>query len=66
MTPSISITRTPRRAPVPRPNTPPPTAAMCPMCAGQGGHYETSDGQTPGKGIQRWVPCTGCKGTGKV
>ncbi|WP_435107364.1 hypothetical protein [Nocardiopsis synnemataformans] len=52
--------------PAPRPATPLPTAAMCPMCSGQGGSYETSDGQTPGKNIQRWVPCTGCKGTGKV
>lgn len=70
MTATLVRTRTVApTVPAPRTATPPPstpTAAMCGMCNGQGGSWTTSDGGTPGKNIGRWVPCTGCGGTGKV
>lgn len=44
-----------------------PTAEQdCSMCSGVGGKFVTTDGQTPGKALGDWVPCTGCSGTGKV
>lgn len=42
------------------------TAAKCGMCNGDGGTWETSDGNTPGKNISRWIKCTGCDGRGTV
>ncbi|MDE3723046.1 MULTISPECIES: hypothetical protein [Nocardiopsis] len=45
---------------------PTPTAAVCGMCNGQRGWWETTDGQSPGKAIRRWIACSGCKGTGEV
>lgn len=63
ITPIRPTTRRPSRTPsAPRP----PVAATCGMCNGQGGSWETSDGQSPGKAIQRWVPCPGCNGKGTV
>ncbi|SHK53160.1 hypothetical protein SAMN05421803_12282 [Nocardiopsis flavescens] len=51
------------------PTTAPPIAAeeeTCGMCNGTRGTWETGDGASPGKSLRRWVPCTGCNGTGKV
>jgi len=39
---------------------------MCTMCLGQGGTWETVDGQSPGRAITRWIKCRGCNGRGKV
>lgn len=58
-TPQIPAPRTPHPVPLP------PAAAMCGACNGQGGSFITSDGQSPGKTIDRWVPCKPCKGTGQ-
>lgn len=38
----------------------------CGACGGQGGKWETHDGQTQGKSHQRWVACQACGGSGKV
>ncbi|WP_160051416.1 hypothetical protein [Nocardiopsis sp. FR26] len=65
---TLTPTRPPTPAPAPRPAVPPPstpTAAKCGMCNGEGGRWETTDGSTPGKNISRWVPCSGCNGTGE-
>lgn len=43
-----------------------PTAQMCTMCNGQGGTWETTDGQSPGKAITRWIKCSGCNGKGTL
>ena len=50
-----------------RPPSHEPTAEEdCGMCSGDGGRWITGDSRTPGRNIREWVPCTGCKGTGKV
>lgn len=62
---STPIRPTPRPAPVPVVPRP-PAAAQCGVCNGDGGSWVTNDGQTPGKNIREWVPCTNCKGRGTV
>ncbi|WP_143831899.1 hypothetical protein [Nocardiopsis sp. CNR-923] len=64
----MAATFAPHRAPrpaEPRPSTP-SAEKDCGMCNGQGGSWETNDGGNPGRNIGRWVPCPGCKGTGKA
>ncbi|MFD6096116.1 hypothetical protein ACFVWN_06735 [Nocardiopsis flavescens] len=53
-------------APAPAPAPPSCEQQDCSMCNGQGGKWVTNDGKSKGKDIARWVPCVGCKGTGKV